>query len=118
MTRPTVRDRLSSIFEEYLSRYNTAKHHIISQMVPDGVDLLCCVIQAFPYNLHKVPSIIDGFDSALVLPEGDLTPWANMYWAMSNAFSRPPPGAFTSTCNALLAHRYHDHGFRHMAKRA
>ncbi|KAJ5205535.1 hypothetical protein N7472_001983 [Penicillium cf. griseofulvum] len=104
LTNATVRSHIGDVFGNYLSRYLAAKDNIVPQLVGNDDDFFFYAIQALPYHLTKSHQAIQTLDKALILPEGNLTPWAHMFWSMSNPFSRPLPETVTCAYDILRCH--------------
>ncbi|KAJ5375446.1 hypothetical protein N7517_007452 [Penicillium concentricum] len=104
LTHETIRAQIESAFCTYLSYYLAAKDNIFPQIIGNSDGFLFYAVQAFPYHLTRSHQAIQSLDSALILPDGNLTPWAHMFWSMSNPFSRPLPKAVTCAYD-LLRHQ-------------
>ncbi|KXG51223.1 uncharacterized protein PGRI_067950 [Penicillium griseofulvum] len=101
LTNAAVRSHIGNVFGNYLSRYLAAKDNIVPQLVGTGDDFLFYAVQALPYHLTKGHRAVQSLNKALILPDGNLTPWAHVFWSMSNPFSRPPPETVTCAYDIL-----------------
>ncbi|KAL4919526.1 ankyrin repeat-containing domain protein [Aspergillus aurantiobrunneus] len=118
LTTPEVRDRLTEIFEQYILLYNADGKHITPALRPDGKDFTFYAVTAFPYHLEEAPRSLQQLEHILFSPDQPLTPWAKVYWAMSNPFSRPPLDTIVSAVAVLLTSANLDTSFRKALKDA
>jgi ankyrin repeat protein len=89
LTRPEVRERLIEMYDEYFLLYNASDNLLTPSVQPDGTDFIFYAVTAFPYHLDRHPEFLQKLGPIFESPEQPLIPWAWMYWAMDNPFSRP-----------------------------
>ncbi|RDH38276.1 ankyrin repeat-containing domain protein [Aspergillus welwitschiae] len=68
-------------------------HHYLTTpatqaLQPDGEGFIYYAITAFPYHLEQGSEFLSQMKHDFHSPKSPLLPWARMYWAMSNPFSR------------------------------
>lgn len=99
-----IQKRLRNMYQRYEARVELSADDLTPPILSDGRDIIFYAVQALPHHLSGID-----FSTELVTklkdPSGPYTPWANVYWAMSNPFSRPPSGPLKSawaTCVASM----------------
>ncbi|KAL4801076.1 ankyrin repeat-containing domain protein [Aspergillus venezuelensis] len=102
LTAPKVVQRLESLCEAYLSDYYADDDHLVPSFAPADEDILSYAVMAFPYHVQEYPQIIPHLNPPFYSLNHPLLPWARMYWAMSNPFSRPPPELVDLPSSLLL----------------
>lgn len=90
--------RLRALFERYEDRLKYSGDAITSPIASDGKDVLFYAVQALPHHLSSV-QIPEDVESQMTDPSGPYDAWSNVYWAMSNPFSRAPQGPLKSAWN-------------------
>jgi ankyrin repeat protein len=91
---------LEFLFSQLLARaeqqpgdQKSGPQQLTGSIVPDGARILFYLVQALPYHLSRC-SPVDRARAVERLVAGPAdnpyTPWAKVYWAMSNPFSRTP----------------------------
>ncbi|KAL4959118.1 ankyrin repeat-containing domain protein [Aspergillus stella-maris] len=103
LTAPEVCVRLESLYKVYISEYDADPEHLVPSFAAADDDTMSYVVLGFPYHLGKYPQFISQIEPLLRSSDQPLLPWARMYWAMSNTFSRPAPRAADSPLNMLLS---------------
>ncbi|GKZ72722.1 hypothetical protein AnigIFM50267_009101 [Aspergillus niger] len=88
LTTPATQARLDSMYYRYLLSYNAHDDHLMPSVQPDGEDFIYYAITAFPYHLEQGSEFLSQMKHDFHSPKSPLLPWARMYWAMSNPFSR------------------------------
>lgn len=81
--------RLRALFQRYEDRLKYSEDAITSPVVSDGKDALFYAVQALPHHLSSV-QIPEDVEIQMRNPSGPYEAWSNVYWAMSNPFSRAP----------------------------
>jgi ankyrin repeat protein len=85
---------LESLFSRHLTRIGSGGHHPLRPTISidaDGEGILFYIIQALPFHLSRCPPTerTGALKRLLANPEDNpYTRWAEVYWAMSNPFSR------------------------------
>ncbi|KAL3432156.1 ankyrin repeat-containing domain protein [Aspergillus tetrazonus] len=111
-----VQNRLSEIYDQYSSLGNPATE-LVPAVLPDGEDLVYYATTAFPYHLERSPQPWKHLEQIFSSSPGQrLTPWARLYWAMSNPFSRPSVEKLSSPLSVLLNTGSLDPAFRKALK--
>lgn len=100
---PQSLKRLQSMFKSYLAIFHSSGHRITPPLIGDGEDIIFYAIESLPYHLSKVHKVLSTLGDILVATNGKLGPWSQVYWAMSNPFSRPQIDKLNSPCDTLLA---------------
>ena len=103
LAAPEVQERLNSMYRQYQSQVASSEDNITPPLVPDGQHIIFYAVQAFPSHLSENTDLLKTLERKLITPDGPLTPWAKVYWAMSNPFLRPRMGTLVSVCETLLA---------------
>ncbi|OJJ43665.1 hypothetical protein ASPZODRAFT_910635 [Penicilliopsis zonata CBS 506.65] len=103
LTSKIIQSRLTDIYRKYQERVISSKKQITPPVIPDRRDIIYYATESFPYHLSKAPSVLKTLLPVLFQPNGPLTPWAHLYWAMQNPFSRPKMGDLDSAGATLLA---------------
>lgn len=88
LTSLEVRERLIEMYDQYILLYNASDNRLTPSAQPDGTDFVFYAITAFPYHLDRHPEFLQKLGPIFESSEQPLTPWARMYWAMDNPFSR------------------------------
>lgn len=100
---PSTQKRLDELFLQYQSRIE-AEGVWTPALVPDEQgDLIFYAVQALPHHLGEAVSTASYSVIASMLkdPNGEFSPWSRVYWALSNPFSRPSKGPFSSAWRTL-----------------
>lgn len=91
-----IQYRLNSLYENYETRLeSTGNGDITPPIVPDGSDPLSYAVQALPHHLSNI-DVDEEIENEMKDPHGPYAPWAKVYWAMCNPFSRPRKGPLDS----------------------
>ncbi|KAL4724759.1 hypothetical protein ACLX1H_008205 [Fusarium chlamydosporum] len=103
LTAPQNLNRLQAIFDSYLATFRSSGVKITPPLIGDGEDIIFYAIESLPYHLPKAPELLKNLEEILVAKDGKLSPWSQVYWAMSNPFSRPDINKVDTPCATLLA---------------
>lgn len=90
--------RLRALSKRYEHRLKSSGDAITSPIASDGKDVLFYAVQALPHHLSSF-QISEDVESQMKNPSGPYDAWSNVYWAMSNPFSRAPQGPLKSAWN-------------------
>lgn len=98
LSSANIQDRLNIISDRYELIVETSHKRITPPLEPDGRDFLYYAVQALPYHLSNVdvtfPLYLGKWPGTPLTelemdhPEGRLEPWAKVFWAMHDSFSR------------------------------
>ncbi|KAL2825348.1 ankyrin repeat-containing domain protein [Aspergillus cavernicola] len=116
LTAPENRSHLSEMYDTYMLLYNADEKHASPSVLPDGEDFIFYAVTAFPYHLERNPQSLQELEHLFRSPAQPLMPWAKMFWAMSNPFSRPLVEAIDSAVSVLLSRENLDSSFRNALK--
>lgn len=89
LTSARIQRQLLSIYNEYQERVYSSKEHITPPLMSDGRDIIYYATESLPYHLSKAPVALQEIAPVLLEPDGPLSAWMKVYWAMQNPFCRP-----------------------------
>lgn len=90
-----IQKRLNDLYCQYEARVEASGDDITPPMVPDGREAVFYAVEALPHHLSSI-EIPEGVQNEMKDPSGLYGPWAKVYWAMSNPFSRAANGPMKS----------------------
>lgn len=96
---PATQRRLDQLFLQYRSRFESFGEFGTPALVPkEPGDLIFYAVQALPHHLDATVALPIHLDTTVKLkdPNGPFSAWSRLYWAMSNPFSRPSSGPYSS----------------------
>ncbi|KAF2968926.1 hypothetical protein GQX73_g4640 [Xylaria multiplex] len=97
-----IQKQLNLIYSSYEPHINPSKDSITPSWIPGDEKLLFSAIRLFPYLLSDDFELLTALLPELTSDNGPFMPWAKVYWAMDNPFSRGRVPAFTSASQLLL----------------
>ncbi|KAL4925444.1 ankyrin repeat-containing domain protein [Aspergillus undulatus] len=103
LTAPEISERLEKLYEMYISETNADNYEKLApSFSPAGEELVFYAVTAFPYHVVRCPQFLPRLQHLLSSDDQRLLPWAKMYWAMSNPFTRPSVETIDSPLSIFL----------------
>lgn len=105
LSLPTTQNRLDELFHQYKERVELCGDIVSPALVPpEQGGLIFYAVKALPHHLHASIGSHIYSDTCVSLkdPNGALSAWSRVYWAMSNPFFRPLSGPFHSAWKTML----------------
>lgn len=92
--------KLNGLYDKYKEVVERSEKGFASPLMPDGRDAIFYAVHALPHHLANI-TISEQTRNSMRVSEGPYTPWAKVFWAMSNPLSRSKKGPLKSAWATL-----------------
>ncbi|KAG6991647.1 Ankyrin-3 [Fusarium oxysporum f. sp. conglutinans] len=103
LTAPNILERLNGIFDSYLALVRSSCSEMTPPLVANGREIIFYAVEGLPHQISNTLKALGTWNNASEVKHGGLAEWAQLYWAMSNPFSRPKINQLVSPFDPIMA---------------